>query len=111
MGWGNQHGDLGNFREDSILPYPRATAWSTPFPVAQTSHGCYGHPNPWYRVLWEEVLVAAFEDIHLRIVEAGVVVGGSGGEYQADERVFSQGCVQWCHLSGWELTMVGKFAP
>lgn len=29
------------------------------------------------RVLWEEVLVAAFEYIHLRIVEAGVVVGGS----------------------------------
>lgn len=28
------------------------------------------------RVLWEELLVAAFEDIHLRIVEAGVVVGG-----------------------------------
>ena len=76
-GMGNQHGELGNFREDPILPYPRATAWSTPFPVAQTSHGCYGHPHPWYRVLWEKVLVAAFEDIHLRIVEAGVVVGGS----------------------------------
>ena len=29
------------------------------------------------RVLWEKVLVAAFEDIHLRIVEAGVVIGGS----------------------------------
>lgn len=28
-------------------------------------------------MLWEEVLVAAFEDIHLRIVEAGVVIGGS----------------------------------
>lgn len=28
------------------------------------------------RVLWEEFLVAAFEDIHLRVVEAGVVVGG-----------------------------------
>lgn len=27
------------------------------------------------RVLWEELLVAAFEDVHLRIVEAGVVVG------------------------------------
>lgn len=28
-------------------------------------------------MLWEEVLVAAFEDIHLGIVEAGVVVGSS----------------------------------
>lgn len=27
-------------------------------------------------MLWEELLVAAFEDVHLRIVEAGVVVGG-----------------------------------
>lgn len=29
------------------------------------------------RVLWEELLIAALEDIHLRIVEAGIVVGGS----------------------------------
>lgn len=29
------------------------------------------------RVLREELLVAAFEDIHLGIVEAGVVIGGS----------------------------------
>lgn len=77
MGWGNQHGGLGNFREDPVLSYPRAIAWSTPFPVSQPSHEGFGHPHPWYRVLWEEVLVAAFEDIHLRIVEAGVVIGGS----------------------------------
>ena len=28
-------------------------------------------------MLWEELLIAALEDIHLRIVEAGIVVGGS----------------------------------
>lgn len=28
------------------------------------------------RVLWEELLVAAFENVHLRIVEAGVVIDG-----------------------------------
>lgn len=33
-----------------------------------------GHPTPWYRMLWEEFLVAAFEDIHLGVVQAGVVV-------------------------------------
>ena len=82
MGWVDQYGEMGNFRGgggDPVLPTPspRATAWPSPFPVAQPSHGGYGHPHPWYRVLWEELLVAAFEDIHLRIVEAGVVVGGS----------------------------------
>lgn len=30
--------------------------------------------HPWYRMLWEELLVAAFEDVHLGVVQAGVVV-------------------------------------
>lgn len=44
--------------------------------AVQPSHGGSGHPRPWYRVLWEELLVAAFEDVHLRIVEAGVDIDG-----------------------------------
>lgn len=30
--------------------------------------------HPRYRMLWEELLVAAFEDVHLGVVQAGVVV-------------------------------------
>lgn len=52
-------------------------AWPSPFLVVPPSpRGC-GHPCLRYRVLWEELLVAAFEDVHLRIVEAGVVIDGS----------------------------------
>lgn len=31
--------------------------------------------HPWYRMLWEELLVAAFEDVHLGVVQARVVIG------------------------------------
>lgn len=40
----------------------------------QSSSGQLWPSHPWYRMLWEEFLVAAFEDIHLRVVQAGVVV-------------------------------------
>lgn len=47
-----------------------------PFPCSTTLPWSCGQPRLWYRVLGEELLVAAFEDVHLRVVEAGVVVGG-----------------------------------
>lgn len=47
----------------------RVSCWGAgqAFPSLRPSH-------PWYRMLWEEFLVAAFEDIHLGVVQAGVVV-------------------------------------
>lgn len=47
--------------------------WPTA-PSLQSSSGQLWPSHPWYRMLWEEFLVAAFEDIHLRVVQAGVVV-------------------------------------
>lgn len=70
-----QCGGVGTFRGN--LPSPLATGWLSPFPAVQPSREGSSHPDPRYRVLWEELLIAALEDIHLRVVEAGVVVGSS----------------------------------
>lgn len=76
MGWGNQHGELGNFKR-TCPSFIRSYCLVNPFPCSPTLPRRIYYPHPACRVLWEEVLVAAFEYIHLRIVEAGVVVGGS----------------------------------
>lgn len=53
-------------------PPPMAPAWPS-----QPSHEDSGLPHPRYRVLREELLVAAFQDIHLGVVEARVVVNST----------------------------------
>ena len=66
-----QDGRVNQYREWLTLGGDLPSPWAEPIPYSPTL------PHPWYRVLWEELLIAALEDIHLRIVEAGIVVGGS----------------------------------
>lgn len=77
MGGVNQYGGTDNFGWGVSPPlFSQGVAWPSPFLAVQPSCGGCGRPRPWYRVLWEELLVAAFEDVHLRIVEAGVDIDG-----------------------------------
>lgn len=63
---------MGKFDRDPILPPP-----SHGSSLAKPTLTDCGLPHPRYRVLREELLVAAFQDIHLGVVEAGVVVNST----------------------------------